>query len=56
MKTLKFWLWVLFWAFIMSTQVLAGTWTANEFVYKPSLGGPGGGAKKRRDLIPVRTG
>ena len=49
MKTLKFWLWGLFWAFIMSAQVLAGTWTANEFVYKPSLGARGAEEKARFD-------
>lgn len=49
MKILKLWLWGLFLAFIMSTQALAGAWTANEFVYKPSPGARGAEEKARYD-------
>jgi hypothetical protein len=49
MKTFKFWVWSLLLAFIMSTQALAGAWTANEFVYKPALGARGSEEKAQFD-------
>lgn len=40
---------VLLWAMVMSTQALAGAWTAKSFIYKPALGARGATEKSTFD-------
>ena len=49
MRKLRPWLLGLFGGMLLSTQVMGGTWTANEFFYKPDVGARGGGEKARYD-------
>lgn len=49
MKKVRAGLWALVWAMVLSTQALAGTWTAKGFLYKPHLGARGAEEKARFD-------
>jgi hypothetical protein len=49
MKKLRTWLLGLLGSILLTTQVMGGTWTANEFLYKPDLGARGVAEKSHYD-------
>jgi hypothetical protein len=49
MNKLRTWLFGLLGSILLTTQVMAGTWTANEFLYKPDLGARGVAEKSHYD-------
>jgi hypothetical protein len=49
MKKLIIWLWAFLLLSLFVTQTMAGSWTLNEFLYKPALGARGAGEKDTYD-------